>query len=67
MTTDTTPNSSDHASKDVQTTAAEKAPAKDIETKSAIADGNNIDSAEPTAEGLPIVSADDLNDADRWV
>jgi hypothetical protein len=68
MTTDTTQNSSDQASKDVQTTAAEKAPAKDIETKSAITDGNNVDSAaEPTPEGLPIVSADDLNDADRWV
>jgi len=58
MTTDTLQDSSDHASTDVQTTAAET---KDIETESAIADGNNIDSA----EGLPIVSADESNDADR--
>ena len=61
MTPDTLQDSSDHASTDVQTTAAEKTPAKDIETESAIADGNNIDSA----EGLPIVSADESNDADR--
>ena len=50
------------ASKDVQTTTAEKAPAKDIETGSAIADGNNVDSAGPTPEGLPVVSADESND-----
>ena len=67
MTTGTSQSSSDHASKDVQTTTAEKAPAKDIETQSAIADGDNVDSAEPTPEDLPVVSADESNDADRWV
>jgi hypothetical protein len=64
MTTDTTQNSSDQASKDVQPTAGDKAPAKDIETKSAIADGNDIDSAEHIPEGRPIVLADESNDAD---
>jgi len=67
MITDTTQNSGDHASKDVQTTTVKKAPPKDIGTKSAIADGNDIDSAEPTPEGLPVVSADESNDADHWV
>jgi len=66
MTTDAPQSTSDHAPKDVQTSATEKAPVKDIETQSSIADGKSIDTAEPAPEGLLIVSADESNGPDHW-
>jgi len=66
MTTDEPQSTSDHASKDVQATATEKAPVKDIETQSSITGGKSVDSAEPASEGLLIVSTDGSNGPDHW-